>query len=79
MMCGMHRKDKDLLRCSLAHMNTRQLKELVKGAAYWVSYEEEEKVESLNKMIKQMWPFYERAICKQVCLFFHFPLPTSKL
>lgn len=39
---------------------------MIKDASYWVSFEEEEKVESVNRMVGQMWPFYERAICKQV-------------
>lgn len=78
-VCDMSRKDKDILRCSLAHMNKRYIKELVKDSAYWVSYEQEEKVESLNKMVMQMWPFYERAICKQVCQFLGCMPPRSKL
>ncbi|GMH38160.1 hypothetical protein BSKO_06044 [Bryopsis sp. KO-2023] len=61
------RRAKDMLRCGLAAtMDKRRLKEMSKGAAYWVSFEGEEKAECMNTMIKQMWPFYERAICKQV-------------
>ncbi|CAD7694699.1 unnamed protein product, partial [Ostreobium quekettii] len=39
---------------------------VTQGAPYWLTLEENEKVEWLNAVIEQAWPFYEAAICKQV-------------
>ncbi|GMH34868.1 hypothetical protein BSKO_02729 [Bryopsis sp. KO-2023] len=32
----------------------------------WLSYREKDKVEWLNKILSQMWPFYDKAICKHI-------------
>lgn len=42
------------------------LKELTGGIPSWVSFQEKEKVEWLNTILTEMWPFYDKAICATV-------------
>eukprot|EP01026_Neomeris_dumetosa_P041862 TRINITY_DN3476_c0_g1_i4.p1 TRINITY_DN3476_c0_g1~~TRINITY_DN3476_c0_g1_i4.p1 ORF type:complete len:510 (+),score=48.64 TRINITY_DN3476_c0_g1_i4:335-1864(+) len=42
------------------------LKNLVGSLPTWLSFQEKERVEWLNTMLIQMWPFYDYAICQTI-------------
>jgi len=42
------------------------LKEMLGTVPAWIHYEERERVEWLNSVLQQMWPFYDPAICEAV-------------
>jgi len=47
-------------------LGEKGLLEVTGGVPYWLSLGEHEKVEWMNSFIKQAWPFYESAVCRQV-------------
>lgn len=57
-----HRKQR-ILGFNYGH---RELQFLTGNAPYWVDFSRIEQLSSVNRIIRQTWRFYEKAICKQI-------------
>lgn len=45
---------------------TRELSVLMKEVPYWLDFGGEERMHYFNRLIEEMWRFYDTAICKQI-------------